>query len=72
MALARSARRRVLSLEQNKKGRAPRSTFSAGALPRPTSCHIRWASTQVRLVDSRYRPITSRGKIAEIPFGRIP
>ena len=56
----------------NQKRHAPRSTHPAGALPRPTSCHIRWAGTQVRLAGAQHRPITSRGKIAEIPFGRIP
>ena len=40
----------------------PRSTLPAGALPRPTSCHIRWAGTQVRLAGVQHRSITSRGK----------
>ena len=53
----------------NQKRHAPRGTLPAGALPRPTSCHIRWAGTQVRLAEAQHRSITSTGKIAEIPFG---
>ena len=68
-----SARTRlVLQTNKQTKRRAPRSTPPTGVLPRPAYCHIRRAGVQAHLAGARHRLITSKGEIAESPFGRIP
>src|SRR6185437_10963776 len=63
-----------MSCHQNKQTkRACTSKHSpVGALPLPTSYHIRRDGAQARQAGARHRPVTSWGKIAESPFGRIP
>ena len=59
-------------LNKQTKRRVPRSTPPVGVLPGPMCCHIRRAGAQARLAGARHPPITSKGEIAESPFGRIP
>ena len=53
--------------ETNQKMHAPRGTLPAGALPRPTSCHIRWAGTQVRLAGAHHQSCQG-GKSPKYPL----